>query len=883
MTETAVAPSAPPAGTQLSHRQILVILSGLLLGMFLAALDQTIVGTAIRTIADDLNGLSLQAWATTAYLITSTITTPIYGKLSDIYGRKPFYLVAISLFVIGSLACTFSQSMYQLAAFRALQGLGAGGLMSLAFTIIADIVSPRERAKYQGYFMAVFGTSSVLGPVLGGFLAGQQTIWFTAGWRWVFLVNVPIGIIALFVVAKVLNIPHERQDHRIDWWGAVSLVLAVVPLLIIAEQGREWGWASDRALLCYIVGGLGLILFLFVETKMKDAALIPLRLFRNSTFTMVIIAGVILGIGMFGGITMVPQYLQIVKGETPTSAGLLMLPMMVGIMIASLTSGQITSRTGRYKIFPVIGSLFLIAGMGLFYTIEVDSPIWHTMLYMGIFGLGLGLSMQTLTIAAQNAAPPRDMGVATASATFFRQMGGTIGVAVFLSVLFSTVGDEIRDAFTRIAPTPGFQAALTDPAVLANPDNRQVIEGLQGGGVGNVLQDSSFLQRIDPRLARPFLEGFTGSIQLVFLIGLGVMVLAFVASLFIKEIPLRTGNAVQAAMIEGGEAMLPEPGAAKENNAAQDNTAQDNTAQNNAAQSSAAENTAAENDTRLDDAGDKVAGRHIRPETDAEITGPIPVIGDLAQPVRGFIQNGEGAAVGGVVLTLIDHDGSQVARANTDPAGRYVLHAPGQGAYVLIASAPGHQPHASSLKLNSEPVVLDLTLVGAGEIVGFVNASQSGQPVTSATVILADRGGHIVGTHPSASDGSYRFTSVGAGSYTLVVNASGFRPAAVPLAVPELGEVRQDIQLFSGAELCGTARNHRGHPVPEARITVMDKEGAVINVTSTDDDGRYRITELAEGEYTVIASGYAPTVEHLRLGDGEHLKHDVTLGFEEWK
>ncbi|SMD15387.1 MFS transporter [Kibdelosporangium aridum] len=829
MTETAVAQQhqAPPA--QLSHRQILVILSGLMLGMFLAALDQTIVGTSIRTIADDLDGLSLQAWATTAYLITSTITTPIYGKLSDIYGRKPFYLTAISLFVIGSLACTFSQSMYQLAAFRALQGLGAGGLMSLAFTIIADIVSPRERAKYQGYFMAVFGTSSVLGPVLGGFLAGQQEILNITGWRWVFLVNVPIGIIALFVVARVLNVPHERHDHKIDWFGALFLVVGVVPLLIIAEQGREWGWASERAILCYIVGAVGLIMFLLTETRMKDAALIPLRLFRNSTFSMVILAGVILGVGMFGGITMVPQYLQIVKGETPTSAGLLMLPLMVGIMTASLISGRITAKTGCYKIFPIIGSLFLIAGMGLFYTIEVDSPLWQPMVYMGVFGLGLGLSMQTLTIAAQNAAPPRDMGVSTASATFFRQMGGTIGVAVFLSVLFSTVGDKIRDAFTRIAPTPSFQAALTDPAVLANPDNRQVIEGLQGGGVGNVLQDSSFLQRIDARLARPFLEGFTDSIQMVFLAGMFVMVLAFIVSLFIKEIPLRTGNAIQAAMVEGGEALLDEPS----------------------------------------------HGKHVKPE--------VPVQTNGHQPVHGLIQNGDGTAVGGAILTLIDHTGQQVARSNADAFGRYQLQAPGQGAYVLIASAPGHQPYASSLKLDSQPIVVDLTLIGAGEVAGVIRAARAGCPVQAATVTLTDRAGHVIGSHRSASDGTYRFTSVGAGAYTLVVNASGYRPTAVPLAVPEVGEVRQDVSLTSGAELCGVARNHRGVPVSEARITVVDKDGSVVSVTTTDDDGRYQVTDLGPGEYTVIASGYAPTVDHLRLGDGERMNHDVTLGFEEWK
>jgi EmrB/QacA subfamily drug resistance transporter len=846
MTETAAvaAPTATTPGGRLTHRQIVVILSGLMLGMFLAALDQTIVGTSIRTIADDLKGLDLQAWATTAYLITSTIATPIYGKLSDIYGRKPFYLLAISLFVVGSLACTFSQSMYELAAFRALQGLGAGGLMSLAFTIIADIVSPRERAKYQGYFMAVFGTSSVLGPVLGGFLSGQKTIWFTEGWRWVFLVNVPIGVLALFVVAKVLNVPHERHNHKIDWWGAVTLVIGVVPLLIVAEQGREWGWGSERSILCYAIGGVGLILFCLVEGKMRDAALIPLRLFRNSTFSMVIIAGVILGVGMFGGITMVPQYLQIVKGQSPTAAGLLMLPMMLGIMIASMVSGQITSRTGRYKIFPIIGSLFLIAGMYLFSTVEVDTPLWHPLVFMGVFGLGLGLSMQTLTIAAQNAAPPRDMGVSTASATFFRQMGGTLGVAVFLSLLFSTAGDNIKDAFTRIVPTPAFQAAVNDPAVRADPRNTEVFQALQGGGgAGSALQDSSFLQRADPRLARPFLEGFTDSIQLVFLAAMGVMILAFLVSLFIKEIPLRT-NAPATSMIEGGEAMF--------------------------------------------DAPDEPAGKHVKQEvpeeTATEITGPIPVTGALTgHMVHGLVQRGDGATISGAVLTLIDRHGQQVTRGTTDNGGRYHLQAPGAGAYVLITSAPGHHPQASSLRLDSQPVMLDVTLTGAGEIAGVVTNANDGQAVHSATVTLTNRSGEVVGSHPSASDGTYRFTSVGAGAYTLVVNAEGYRPSAIPLAVPEVGEVRQDVLLASGGQLCGVARNHRGNVVPEARITVVDEHGTVVSVTMTDDAGRYRIGELEEGEYTVIASGYAPTVDHVKLGDGEHATHDVTLGFEEWK
>jgi EmrB/QacA subfamily drug resistance transporter len=540
MAQTRRMVNAEAGKAQLTHRQILAVLSGLMIGMFLAALDQTIVGTSIRTIADDLQGLSLQAWATTAYLITSTISTPIYGKLSDIYGRRPFYLTAITIFVAGSLACTFSTSMYELAAFRAIQGLGAGGLMSLAFTIIADMMPPRERAKYQGYFLAVFGTSSVLGPVIGGFLAGQDTILGVTGWRWVFLVNVPIGVIALAVVWRVLRLPHEAHDHRIDYWGALFLTVGIVPLLIVAEQGREWGWGSIGSVSCYVIGVLGVALFIWVESKMGDEALIPLKLFGTSTFTMIIIAGFIVGIGMFGGISMIPQYLQIVKGHTPTEAGLLMIPMTLGIMVGSIVSGQITSRTGRYKVFPIIGTALMVVAMFLFYTVDVDSPIWQPMIFMTLFGFGLGNCMQTLTIAAQNAVPMRDLGVATASATFFRQMGGTVGVAVFLSILFSTVPDSIKDAFARIVPTPEFQAALKDPAVLGNPVNKPVLDALKGGGNGGVLQDSSFLQQVDPRLARPFLEGFAESIDAVFLTGAFVMILAFVTTWFIKEIPLRT-------------------------------------------------------------------------------------------------------------------------------------------------------------------------------------------------------------------------------------------------------------------------------------------------------------------------------------------------------
>jgi EmrB/QacA subfamily drug resistance transporter len=533
---------------ELSHRQILTILSGLMLGMFLAALDQTIVATSIRTISDDLHGLSLQAWATTAYLITATISTPLYGKLSDLYGRRPFFLTAITVFVLGSALCGLANSMYQLAAFRAFQGLGAGGLFSLALTIIGDIVPPRERAKYQGYFLAVFGTSSVLGPVIGGFLAGQDNLLGLTGWRWVFLVNVPIGVAALGVVARNLHLPHRRREHQIDWPGAVALVIGLVPLLTIAEQGRDWGWGSGRAVACYALGVLGLALFLLAERHYGDDALLPLRLFRGRTFTIGSLLNFIIGMGMFGGLAALPLYLQIVKGVSPTRAGLLLVPLVAGIMVGSVISGQVISRTGRYKIFPIIGAALLVIGMLLFSRLGVDTPLWQVMLMAPVFGLGLGGNMQPLVLALQNAVPPQDMGVATSSATFFRQMGGTLGTAVFLSVLFSTVGDKIAQAFRAGASSPAFQAALRDPSVLRDPANASVVRAIkQGSGLpAGALDDTSFLSHLDPRLARPFLTGFAQSIDLVFLCGMAVLAVAFVIVFFLPEEPLRQVSGIEA-------------------------------------------------------------------------------------------------------------------------------------------------------------------------------------------------------------------------------------------------------------------------------------------------------------------------------------------------
>jgi EmrB/QacA subfamily drug resistance transporter len=536
---------------QMSHRDILLVLIGLMSGMFLSALDQSVVGTAMRTIADDLKGLELQAWVTTAYLITSTVATPIYGKLGDIFGRRRLFIIAISIFLFGSLLCGFANDMFQLAAYRAVQGIGAGGLFALALTVLADIVPPRERARYQGMFLAVFGTSSVLGPVVGGLFASADSILFTEGWRWVFLINLPIGAIALFMVFTFLHVPHTPKPQRIDWWGAVTIILAVVPLLLVAENGNDWGWGSSLSISMYVVGGLGILAFILAERAAKEEALLPLALFRSSSFSMSTILGVIVGFGMFGGMITLPLMLQLVNGATPTESGLMMLPMVVGMMMATMVAGQITRKTGQYKIFIRTGTFMLLIGYIYMIGYSADMTYWQIAIGMVLIGMGLGQLMQTLTLVAQQSVKASDIGVATSSATFFRQMGGTLGVAVFISILFNSLGDTIGRAFQNKQILADITAAAQDPKVLADPNNVEFLRSMaEGGGstLGEQLKtDSSFLNNLDPRLARPFEVGFAESAVQVFVWGSVAVAIAFVLSFFVKAPPLRETSAAQEA------------------------------------------------------------------------------------------------------------------------------------------------------------------------------------------------------------------------------------------------------------------------------------------------------------------------------------------------
>lgn len=547
MTTTDPKAAATDESGDYSHAQILAILAGLMMGMFLGALDQTIVSTSIRTIADDLQGLSVQAWVTTAYLITATITTPIYGKLGDLYGRKKLFLFAISVFILGSALCSFAQSMTQLAVFRAFQGLGAGGLFTLVLAIIGDLVSPRERARYTGYFMAMFGTSSVLGPLIGGFFAGADSILGVTGWRWVFLVNVPIGLAALVVVTRTLHLQtpsREGRDRvRIDWWGALALVVALVPVLTVAEQGREWGWDSPRSVAAYVVGAVGLLAFVLVERRMGDAALIPPKIFRIRAAVVTIGASVVIGVAMFGGIMLLPLYMQIVHGASPTESGLLMLPMVGGMMIASIGSGRIISRTGQVRTFPIVGSVFITAALVLLSLTTADTALVLVMAAMFLLGLGLGQCMQPLLLTMQSAVPPSDIGVATSSATFFRQMGGTLGVAVLLSVLFGTVGGNISTAFQDEADNPRVAAALQDPSF------QDTIAGVQ--------DDSSIIETLDPAVAHPIKVGFAESMDTVFLLSAGAGLLALLILLLMPAVELRATSAASAARAQAERGAAP--------------------------------------------------------------------------------------------------------------------------------------------------------------------------------------------------------------------------------------------------------------------------------------------------------------------------------------
>jgi len=489
------------------HRKILVILFALMLGMFLAALDQTIVSTALPTIAGDLHGLNHLSWVVTAYLITSTISLPLWGKFGDLYGRKNFFQIAIIIFLIGSMLSGLSQNMIELIACRAIQGAGAGGLMVGSQAIIGDVIPPRQRGRYMGYFGAVFGLSSVLGPLLGG--------WFTqhVSWRWIFYVNVPIGIFAMIAIAIVLHVPMNRLHHKVDWWGTTLLSAGVVGLILLTTWGgQQYAWGSSTIVGLGALSTILLVAFCFVEARVAEP-IIPLDLFRNRTFSAASAVGFVIGFTMFGSIVYLPLYLQIVHGASPTLSGLELLPMVGGMLITFVLSGQLVSRTGRYKIFPIIGSAVLALGLVFLTRLGSHTSFGFAAIDMFVVGLGLGLVMQILVVAVQNAVPHSQLGTATATATFFRTIGGAFGVAVLGAVFNTRLLSILR--------------ATGSPALL---------KLLQGG---NLAENPAQIHKLPIAERTVVINAFSHTLETVFVVAVPFAVVAFILSWFLKEIPLR--------------------------------------------------------------------------------------------------------------------------------------------------------------------------------------------------------------------------------------------------------------------------------------------------------------------------------------------------------
>ena len=505
---------APPDSPHESKRQVTLVFVGVMLGMFLAALDQTIVSTALPTIVGDLGGANHLSWVVTAYMLAATATTPLWGKLGDLFGRKYVFMVSIVIFLIGSVLCGQSRNMLELIIFRALQGLGGGGLMVLAMAVIADVVPPRDRGRYQGVIGAVFGVSSVVGPLLGGFLVDNLN------WRWVFYVNLPVAAVALAVITVALKAHHPETRPSIDYLGTFLLAAASTCLVLITSLGGStWAWNSVEVWGCGIGAVLLIIGFIVVEQRVSEPVL-PLRLFRNPVFSLCCGMGFVIGLCMFGSLSYIPLYMQVVNGNSPTVSGLRLLPMMAGMLVTSIGTGQLISRTGKYRIYPIIGTALIVVSLVLLSRVDEKTSSVIMGLDMLVLGLGLGLVMQVLIIAVQNSSPFADLGTATSGVTYFRSIGGSFGASIFGTVLNNRLNSKITSALKDGTLSPHFpvQQVLADPTIVqkAPPADKPLIE--------------------------PFLHLFAVSLQTVYLVAAGIGVAAFLLSLFLREVPLRTAN-----------------------------------------------------------------------------------------------------------------------------------------------------------------------------------------------------------------------------------------------------------------------------------------------------------------------------------------------------
>ncbi|MGX1882482.1 MFS transporter [Streptomyces sp. NPDC055287] len=777
-------------GAPMTHRQIMEALTGLLLGMFVAMLSSTIVSNALPEIIRDLDGTqSAYTWVVTAALLSMTVTTPLWGKLADLFSKKLLVQIALVIFVIGSALAGVSQNTGTLIAFRVLQGIGTGGLVALSQIVIAAMIPPRERGRYAGYIGATFAVATVGGPLLGGVIT--DTDWL--GWRWCFYVGVPFAAIALVLLQKTLKLPVVRRKVKIDWLGAFFLAASVSLLMIwVTLAGDNYDWISWQTYA--MVGGsivLGLI-FILVETKAAEP-LIPLRFFRNRTIALTSFASLFVGVAMFGSTVFLSQYFQLARDKSPTMSGVMTIPMIAGLFVSSTVSGQIITKTGRWKGFLVGGGVGLVAGLGLLSTITYDTEYWQVALYMAVLGLGLGMMMQNLVLASQNQVEPHELGAASSLVTFTRSLGGAVGVSALGAVLSSRITHYVEDGLAALHIKPG------------------------AAGGGNTIPDMDAL----PAPIRTVMESAYGNgVADLFLYAAPIALVGLVLVLFVKEVALKSSNDVpQAQPVES------EPEA----------------------------------------------------EPSAAVTEALAAPAVTGKTLHGTVRTAEGAAVPHAAVTLISLAGRQLGRAVAQD-GRYALDAPAAGSYVLIASADGFQPQASTVVVGDEPVAYDILLSGTSGLTGTVRAADGGLPVEDAMVVVTDVRGDVLATGKSAAQGEFVFGELIPGTVTVAVNAAGFRPMALPVDIGVQGVTRIEVALQSGALVQGTVRGGADRrPLSDARVTLMDAAGNVVATSTTGDDGAYAFADLDAGEYTVVAAGYPPVAGALTVAGRGVDGHDIEL------